>query len=421
VRAITGVGAGASDNARGLATSSGQKHTTSVFGTTRLGLELGYAGAGATHHLLYVLGATAYPDNPGANNLTHELSLESAFSFERSTLELVGSASYGVTNAVAPLIDNDPLSTTGPDRPGPPPLPPPRPDDELGPAGDVGYLGGSFAESLSVELDPLWSLYQDAGIDAFSTVIGSQVDPAIWSANADLGLERAWPRDAARIEASAGYESTPHLVFEDEVIEAEQGEVGRAGLGWAHQFSPGWRSDLSGAVFAARAALTDPWSYGPAWRGSLAWRGRAFRAAAIYDHGASPSVNVGGIFLTDRVTVRGTGRFGQDEKYRFTGSLRYQRMSILGPAPPFVPPPRDPNDPEPPPPPGPDDMRDVAQRWQAQVLLGARPWPRRHIELALSYRVTSQTGAILGRRRLRTFERNLVLLTLTVAFPTTGQ
>jgi hypothetical protein len=51
------------------------------------------------------------------------------------------------------------------------------------------------------------------------------------------------------------------------------------------------------------------------------------------------------------------------------------------------------------------------------MTVGWLPWPNRLFELNLSYRLTTQTGAVLGRRRLKTFERNVVLLTLTVGFP----
>ena len=45
------------------------------------------------------------------------------------------------------------------------------------------------------------------------------------------------------------------------------------------------------------------------------------------------------------------------------------------------------------------------------------PWPRKMVEIGLSYRLTTQTGAVLGRRRMKTFERNVLLLTLTAGYP----
>jgi hypothetical protein len=134
---------------------------------------------------------------------------------------------------------------------------------------------------------------------------------------------------------------------------------------------------------------------------------------------------MGGIFLTDRASVRGTGRFGRDECFRFTGILRYARLSAVGPTVPLTPTPSGPptdltdnNPPVPPRPPSLDQLHDHANRWQAQLLLGFAPWPRRLFEIGLSYRLTTQTGAVLGNRRMKTFERNVVLLNLTLGVPT---
>jgi hypothetical protein len=131
---------------------------------------------------------------------------------------------------------------------------------------------------------------------------------------------------------------------------------------------------------------------------------------------------LGGIYLTDRASVRASGRFGRDERFRFTGLLRYSRLGAIGGSAPLImPPPPDlmnPTPPEPPGPPDPDLAHDHANRWQSQVTVGFVPWPNRLFELALSYRLTTQTGATLGRRRMKTFERNMVLLTLTFGLPT---
>jgi hypothetical protein len=40
--------------------------------------------------------------------------------------------------------------------------------------------------------------------------------------------------------------------------------------------------------------------------------------------------------------------------------------------------------------------------------------------VALSYRLTHQVGGMLGLRRMRTFERNMLLLTVTAGVPMTG-
>jgi hypothetical protein len=421
VRAVTSVSAGGSDNTRGLANPD-VRRTSAAIGRASAGLDLGHQGATSNHLLRLAVGATGYPGSDAGTSFSQELALVSQFTFERAALE------FGVTGGHSQLDDLQPLLDTSlSGAPPPEPIVPAfsdqvRPDEELVPVGTIGYVNGSVAQGLSVELAPVWSFYQSAGFDTFAAVQGREVLDPIWAVSGDLGLERAWARNSARIEATIGHEYTPLTLTEEGVLPAEHGDFGRAALGWTHVFSPTWRGDLSGGAFVARATSDQKLSLGPAGRAALNWKGRHFKAVFLVDHTAMPSVVMGGIFVTDRASVRGSGRFGRDERFRFTGMLRYTRLSAVGPtAEPIPPPPVDIMGPEPPPGPRPvppDQQHDHANRWQAQVALGWTPWANRLFELDLSYRLTTQTGAVLGRRRLKTFERNVVLLTLTVGFPT---
>src|SRR4029453_11586482 len=123
--------------------------------------------------------------------------------------------------------------------------------------------------------------------------------------------------------ATAGYEHSPPVLTIDGIVPEENGIFGRAALGWSHQFNRKWRSDLSGGAFAARIAEEQPLSIGPAFRASPSWKGEGFKTGLLVDHRPSPSVVMGGIFLPDRASVRATGRFGRDERFRFVGLLRY--------------------------------------------------------------------------------------------------
>jgi hypothetical protein len=226
-----------------------------------------------------------------------------------------------------------------------------------------------------------------------------------------------------RLEGSAGYEHSPPILIQEGIVPEENGIFWRGALGWSHQFTPKWRSDVSGGIFGARISESQPMTFGPAFRAGLNWKGRWFKSAFLVDHTPQPSVVMGGIFLTDRASARATGRFGKDERYRFTGLIRYSRVSAIGVPPPVLPPPPPSGltDPTPPENPGgisPDQLHDHANRWQAQVAVGYVPWTNRLFEINLSYRLTTQTGAVLGRRRLKTFERNVVMLTLVLGLPT---
>jgi hypothetical protein len=148
------------------------------------------------------------------------------------------------------------------------------------------------------------------------------------------------------------------------------------------------------------------------------------RLGGIFERSANTSVASGGIFLQHRATLRALGRFGQDERFGVRALVRYQRMSLLGPAvgaPVLIPPPdpnlMDPNMREPGETP-PEQLHDFVHRWQGQLSFGARPWPRRMVEVVLSYRFTAQTGAVLGVRRFRQMERNLLFVSLAVGLPT---
>jgi hypothetical protein len=421
VRAITSVSAGGSSLSKGLAEPD-QKNGTSPVGRASAGLTLGYRTPNASHLLQLAAGTTGYPGN-GGGSFTEEAALTSDFSWQRLTLELGATGSHSQLDDLEPLLDSG-LTGEAP----PPPVAPPftdeiRPGDDFSPSGTIGYVGGSLAESLGYELSPVWSVYQSGGVDAFATTAGGTTSPPVWALSTDVGIERDWTRDGGRLELTAGQEKAPAMQVDEGVIPPQTGDYGRAALGWVHQLTPTWRSDLSAGAFAARTAESAKLTYGPAWRGSLNWRGRHFRSAFLYDRSVQPSVVLGGIFVTDRASARATGRFGRDERIRFTGLIRYARISAVGPTTgTAVPsgPPTDLTDPTPilpPRPPSPDQLHDHSNRWQAQLLMGVLPWPRRMIEVGLSYRLTTQTGAVLGRRRMKTYERNVLLLTLTVGLP----
>ena len=422
VRAITSVAGGASDNASG--TPGDQRRTSSVIGRTSAGLDLGYQGLRSNHLLRIAVGAVGYPGSDSGTSFTEEASLASQFVWPRLTLELGATGSHSQLNDLQPLLETNLASAPQPaavvpsfsDRVGP--------DEELVPVGTVAYVGGSLAEGISYELSPLWNLYQAGGLDTLATIQNRSFDPPVWAVSSDFGIERAFPTDAARLEATIGHEHAPLTLTEQGVIPEENGDFGRAALGWSHQFNRKWRSDLTAGGWVARAYETSKIQVGPAWRTSLVWKGKFFRTQFLYDRSVQPSAVMGGIYLTDRVSARATGKFGRDERWRFNGILRYQRLSAVGTPPPLLPPPppsglTDPTMPPEEPPTIPFDQRhDHANRWQAQVAVGFTPWRNRLIELNLSYRLTTQSGATLGRRRVKTFERNVVLLTLTVGLPT---
>jgi hypothetical protein len=424
VRAITSVSAGGSDNARGL--GDRQRRTTSLFGRTSGALQLGYRTANTSHLLHGAVGATGTASEEGLRNFSQELSAASVLSWSRGMLELGATGARSQLDDLTPLIDPGLAGLDAPDPVMPPFTDQIRTDEEITPTGTMGYIGGSASESLALELSPVWNLYQSTGADAFSTVRAGDPDPFIWSVTTDAGLERAFVRDALRLEATAGRQVVPTMLTEDGLLPAQTGDFGRLALGWSHQLSEKWRTDVAGGAYAGRASQLHDWAFGPAWRGGLHWRGQQFRVSGLYDRSVQPSVTLGGIFLTDRASIRAVGRFGSEERFRVRGILRYQRMSALGPVIPLPapPPPVDPslmNPPGPPPEdpgvPSEEVSNTVAHRWQAQLTLSWVPWHNRLVELAATYRLTSQLGATLGRRRLRTFERNLVLLTLTVGFP----
>jgi hypothetical protein len=107
---------------------------------------------------------------------------------------------------------------------------------------------------------------------------------------------------------------------------------------------------------------------------------------------------MGGIFLTDRASVRATGRFGRDERFRFIGFSATRAVRIGAASGAAAPRPGRAMDPIPPsrrresPRPA---ARPRPTAVQAQVTVGWLPWPTvRRAEL--SYRLTTQTGAVLG-------------------------
>ncbi len=397
VRGLTAVAGGASDNARGEGNQ--QRHTVGTFTRGTLGLKLTHDRPTSHHELGYLLSGTAHPGNSGANSFTHDAAGVTQLVWSRATLELAANGAYSVLNDIGSLYEVEAPETDL--RPAVDLLRPDPAGYPFGPQplGTIAFVGGSASQSLSLELSPRWGAYQSTDFQFYSPIIGTRVAPPILTAGAGFGFDRIWPRDVGRLELDGGLEVSPERLEGDELLPPDRGHFGRAALGWGHQLTPGWASDLSGGVYAAKVGEDYSYATGPAWRAALRARGEQWRGNVAYDHTAHSSVVLGGIFLSDRVSLRALRLFGQDERFRFTGRFRIERLMAMA-----VPP----------------EERGPATRWQAMIGVAARPWSRRHIDVSLTYRLTEQLGARLGPRNIRTLERNVVLLTVTVGVPWTG-
>ncbi len=392
-RATATVGGGASERGAVVpAPSSGRSATT--FLRTEVGLDLAHRAPAAVQRLWYLAGATGYPEGGDANSLTQDLSWIGRWSSRRASLDLGASATHGLRPDVEPSEDTRPPE----DRDASTPLPEDvAPDLWLPPAAVTGYAGGGVGEALAIEIGPRAIATQSAEGGLFSLMSSAHAAPPTLVFSHNLGLGRAWARDFGHVDLDAGYESAPERMEEGRILPAQQGQVARLSCGWGRQVAAGWSTDLTAGAFVARTSAAHPTVLGPAWRGTLRWRGRRFRARAIYDRSAYPDVVLGEIFLRDRVTVRTTGRFGHNERFRLSGLLRLQRIESLG---------------------APDATR--LHRLRARATFAARPWPRRDLEVAVSYRLTIQGGGARAGQLVRPFERAAVMLSVTAGWRLAG-
>lgn len=378
VRASATAGVGASERLR-LSEPQLQIRPR-VVEVARLGLELAHRRPGSEHQGTYLAGITHRPRG-GQLELSQALAWESLFSPWRSGgITLQADGMHGVMNGEVPLIE-EPLDDVGPV-----------------PTGTFQYVGVSLGEALALEPVPRLAIHQGLRASGFAPFRGSQKEMHSLLLEHQLGLERLWARGSGRIDLALAHETQTTSRFEPALSPGGTGQLARLTAGWARELTPTLRSDLAAGVDAAREIGRTPILIGPTAHAALRWNGRATILRAGYDHGAMPSVVLGGIFQTDRLTARANGRFGHQERFRLATRLVLQQMRSLAPIA--------------------DPAADrVVRLWTLRLQLGIRPSPRHAVEATLLVRHGVQYGGTLGRRVLGTFRRDAVLLTVTVGLP----
>lgn len=379
LRAAALLGTGISDDPRSAVGGDGSSRGQ-AFLAARAGLSLSLALPSALHRGQYVVGITEYPGRPDGRGISQQGLWTSNFEFQRLSLGLEASGFHGLMTDPAPIIESI--------------------DEDVGPQPEAlfSFAQGSVAQSLGYALAPGATLWQSSGASLFTPFRGDTLDYYNFMLQADVGAEYEWVRDAARIELSGGLERQTESRFEPEMYPEGGGEFGRLGLGWRHQLTPAWATDLSPGIYLARDAATPDAVTGLAPRAQLRWRGQRFGAGVGVDRGAQPSVVLGGIFVRDRLSGRLRGRFGNNDMFQLRARAAYQRLSMLQPM-------------------AGDGTATMAT---GRAFLIIRPIAWRAIDVTLSYRLSRQWGATLGRRLIKDKQRHAVMLSITVGLPNAG-
>lgn len=245
------------------------------FGSPRLAWRAGYAFAGSL--TLDGEGPSTY-----SNSLTLALAAQPT---SRSTITVNAGAAQGST---AFQLSQRTLDASQPGFRAP---------------GNPDLVTATLGQAFAWEATP--SLRVRQGLTGSLSAPQHAFDRYNLSANASLGLDRVFPRDAVGLQVRSGFA----------LLSAQDGEhyksIDNALLGsWNHDFDETWNGHVTAGV---EQVLTFAGSYplAIAPTGSLAAQVRAGGASAAlsYTHGAATDLQTGTVSVNDTVTLRGVVSF----------------------------------------------------------------------------------------------------------------
>ena len=212
-----------------------------VFVMARAGAQLGYEGRKVRDLAAYAFAATWWLRGSEGASLTHTLVLSSDIETTASTrITLGGSAALSQLSLVDSVASADPL-TVG-----------------ARPAGTMEFVAFDAHEAFVWQLNARWRLDQMLE-GRFFHPIGQDLGIAQSESLTDaLAITRVWQRDQVGLRTRLGAIKTGQATpVGGSVIPAREGEFAEALVGWRHDFTPTWSSDLAAGTFVLRLTGSD--------------------------------------------------------------------------------------------------------------------------------------------------------------------
>jgi hypothetical protein len=261
--------------------------------------------------MAYGIAATTWTGNSQRTTVTHTLTLAS--DLQPSPALKIGLQAGGTLTRLSVLdtvAANDP-ATAGPR-----------------PTSDQQYLNITASELLAWMMTSAWSLNQALNARLYrpigDTTSGTRENK---TADFDLGVTRAWQRDAAGVQTLVGVISASAASSDPTASTSLTSEYGQAELTWRHDWTPELSHNLAGGLFFIR---TDKVSVLPAGSASIAWRSMGREAELRAARSATTSTYSGVVYVRDIASLRIALPIDRWERLRFASSGSLEHASSSG-------------------------------------------------------------------------------------------
>lgn len=350
-----------------------------VFVMARAGAQLSYAGRKVHSLAAYAFAATWWLRGSESSSLSHTLVLSSDIETSAAThTTLGGSAALSQLSLVDSVASADPL-TVG-----------------ARPAGTMQFVAFDAHEAFVWQLNARWRLDQMLA-GGFFHPIGQNLGIAqSESLTHSLAITRLWGRDQVGLRTRLGAIKTGQATpVGGTVIPGREGEFAEALVGWRHDFTPTWSSDLAAGAFVIALSGSDTVVTG-AGSAALSYRyiGRELdlRAARTVE----PNVFLGAALERDVVSLSVVFPLGRWDALHLNALADLEHDSTAGA------------------PGGPTPTTNILV-----VSAGATYQPGNMFKYRLEYTFRDQlaSAAVAGITSFPSFRRQVVMFTIDVHYP----
>src|SRR5215831_4761559 len=373
------VGGGYTDNVIAAPDDTAAREGDS-FAEVRPSLILGYRSERALHRLSYAFSASFFVQHSEANSYSNVLDYNAAIETSaRTVLQLGASASEGRFNTFN-LLRMPSTQAVG-----------------ALPTGGFTYLALGAREGLTWDPTPRWRAIQGLRFSTFSGLGNDVVLPTSYDTVLDLRTDRSWATHALGAELRSDYTLFGETRAMGMVVVPRRQQIVETLLArWRHDLNPSWSSELDAGITTALNA-DDFGKYIVEFAGGAALRYRKDpgQAELAYTHGAQPNVFVGQSFVVDAVALR-AGLPVWARILTLDGATGYSHGRAIDV--------------------GTGMTGSSVDVWLADAGLLWLP-PSLQLAFALRYAHFQQLGASSGMVGLPSITRNVVLLTVSGAYP----
>jgi hypothetical protein len=307
---------GITSNARAVAADSPDQHE-GAFATTAVAAGARYRGARAQHSLFYRLALTRFFDDTEADSVSNSLALSSLFNLSaRVDLRLGATAVLSRTSAVD-FANPMTVTPTGTN------------------AGTTLYLTSTASQELSFQPNPRLTYTEGLAFSLLRYVDSPMPLPRTTAVAGTFRASRLIRRESVFLDARLTDSTTTNPALPPGSFEDGQVFMAQASLGWRHEFSPAWSSEVQAGPIVmfktdGRGVLA------PGASGSLNYSHLYWFATLNAGQVAAPNLYIGGATINDQVFFRLALPLGRSELLYVAGYGGYVFARLANDQGPFL-------------------------------------------------------------------------------------